>query len=82
VRARRFPGFTSVFRLPEGTEDNDLFVKQGSTDGTPWIESVWELDEAERAAIADGATVELRVYGVGTPPVSLAVGPSLEERAS
>jgi hypothetical protein len=67
-------------RLVGGNEDNDLWVRMGSTDGEPWIESVWELDEDERAAIAAGGTIELRLYGTGTPPVSLAVGLSLERR--
>jgi hypothetical protein len=80
MKPRRCPDSTGVFRLVGGNEDNDLWVRQGSTDGEPWIESVWELDETERAAIAAGATIELRVWGVGTPPVSLAVGPSLDER--
>lgn len=80
MRSRRVPDSTTVFRLAGGNEDNDLWVKTGSTDGEPWLESVWDLDEDERTAIAAGATVELRVYGVGTPPVSLTVGPSLEER--
>jgi hypothetical protein len=80
VKPRRVPDSTAVFRLPGGNEDNDLWVKRGSTNGEPWIESVWELDEDEREAIAAGATIELRTYGNGTPPVSLAVGRSLEER--
>jgi hypothetical protein len=80
MRPRRTPQTTVVFSLVGGNEDNDLWVRRGSTDGEPWIESVWELDVEERAAIADGGTIELRVYGQGTPPVSLAVGASLEER--
>jgi hypothetical protein len=69
-----------VFSLAGGNEDNDLWVRTGSTDGDPWIESVWELDEDERAAIAAGGMVELRVWGNGMPPVSLAIGASLEHR--
>jgi hypothetical protein len=81
MRPRRTPDSDAVFRLPGGTEDNDLFVSRGlDAAGAPYIESVWDLDGEERAAIAAGATVELRVYGAGTPPVSLAVGPSLATR--
>jgi hypothetical protein len=69
-----------VFRLQRGGEENDLWVRRGQQDGMPFVESVWELDDDERAAIAAGGTVELRVYTVATPPVSLAIGPSLEER--
>jgi hypothetical protein len=82
MRPRRTPTSTTVFRLAGGNEDNDLWVRQGDTDGEPWIESVWELDEDELAAIAAGGTIELRVFGRGTPPVSLAVGASLEARRS
>jgi hypothetical protein len=82
MRPRRTPTSTTVFRLAGGTEDNDLWVRQGDTDGDPWIESVWELDEDEIVAIAAGGTIELRVFGRGTPPVSLAVGASIEERRS
>lgn len=80
MRPRRLPGYHGVFRLVGGTEDNDLFVKQGVEDGTPFSDSVWELDDDERSIIADGGTIELRVYGVGHPPVSLVVGESIELR--
>jgi hypothetical protein len=80
VRPRRTPQTDVVFRLSGGNEDNDLWVRRGSTDGDPWIESVWELDDDERAQVAAGATVELRVYGTSTPPVSLAIGQPLDER--
>jgi hypothetical protein len=61
--------------------DVDLWVRRGQEEGgMPFIESVWELDDQERAALAAGGTVELRVWHTLTPPVSLAVGPSLEQR--
>ena len=63
-----------------GVQTCALPICRGSTDGQPWIESVWELDEDERLALAAGGTIELRVWGSRTPPVSLAVGPSMEER--
>ena len=80
MRPRCTPETTVVFRLQGGNEDNDLWGKRGREDGFPFVESVWELDDDERAAIAAGGTVELRVYTEVTPPVSLAIGPSLEER--
>jgi hypothetical protein len=80
VKPRRTPSSSLVLSLPGGNEDNDLWAERGATDGTPWIESVWELDDDERAAIAEGATVELRVWSFSTPPVSLAVGPSIDDR--
>jgi hypothetical protein len=80
MRPRRTAETKQVFSLPGGNEDSDLWVRLGSTDGAPWIESVWELDDQERLAIAAGGTIELRIWGQGTPPVSLAIGGSLEER--
>lgn len=81
MRPRRVPGYHGVFLLPGGTEDNDLFVKRSrDADGAPWSESVWELTEEERLGIANGGTIELRVYGSGHPPVSMCVGRSVEER--
>lgn len=79
MKPRRTPQTDVVFSLVGGNEDNDLWVRRGSTDGQPWIESVWELDDDERATIAAGGTIELRVWGAGTPPVSLAIGPSLAQ---
>jgi hypothetical protein len=81
MRPRRTKHTDSVFSLPGGNEDNDLWVRRGSTDDTPWIESTWELDDEERAAIAAGGTIQLRTWGVGTPPLALYVGPSMEELA-
>lgn len=70
-----------MFRLRGGNEDNDLFVERYQDEqGRPAMASVWELDDDERAAIAAGGTIDLYVWGTGHPPVSLAVGPSLEER--
>lgn len=80
MRPRRLPGYEGVFRLQGGNEDNDLFVKRGTKDGVPFSDSVWELTENEREIVANGGTVELRVYGVGHPPVSLVVGESVESR--
>ena len=80
MRPRRTPDAVVVFRLAGGNEDNDLWARYGEENGFRFIESVWELDDDERAAIAAGGTVELRVWSATTPPISLAVGPSLEER--
>lgn len=80
MKPRRVPTSNFTFTLPGGNEDNDLWVEKTDLDGAPAIISTWELDDDERAAIAAGGTLELAVWGAGHPPVSLAVGPSLEER--
>ena len=81
MRPRRTKHTQKVFSLPGGNEDNDLWVRHGETDGRHWLESTWELDDVERAAIAAGGTIQLRTWGVGTPPVSIVVGPSMDELA-
>jgi uncharacterized protein (UPF0303 family) len=80
MRPCRTPETLVVFHLPGGTEENDLWVRRGQQNGLTFVESVWALEDNERAAIAAGATVELRVYAQVTPAVSLEIGPSLEER--
>ena len=81
MKPRRTPSSDKVFRLVGGNEDNDLWVEMTQDVlGAPIILSVWELSDAERTAIATGATIELMVWGRGTPPVALGIGPSLEER--
>jgi hypothetical protein len=40
----------------------------------PGFESTWELEDGERRALANGATLTLRVWGSGHPPVNMAVG--------
>lgn len=59
------------FSLPGGTEANDLWVQVAVEDGQPVLISVWEPTPEERRAIADGANLELTVWGTGTPPVAL-----------
>jgi hypothetical protein len=62
-----------VFRLPGGTEDNDLWAHVDHDDGgNPVLCSVWEPSDEERQAIADGANIELVIWGQAQPPVSLA----------
>lgn len=43
------------------------------TDGTPAVWSYWQPSDAERAAIAGGASVRLSAIGRTHPPVSLGV---------
>lgn len=78
---RKTPSSNKVFELAGGNEDNFLFVEAHlDQNDRPVITSVWEPDEEERALLAAGGTVELHVWGTGTPPVALSVGPSMSER--
>ena len=75
MRPRRFHGANKVFRLGGGNEDNDLWVEVHKVEdevlGTrDAVASVWEPTDEERAAIADGANIQLTVIG-GQPPVML-----------
>jgi len=72
VKARRTHFSDFVFRLPGGTEDNDLWVCRDTDElDNPVIRSTWELSDRERQQIAEGENVELIVWGAGTPPVAL-----------
>lgn len=72
MRPRRTPSSNFVYRLPGGTEDNDLHCRV-EAEGTPCVASVWDLEPHERAAIGAGANIELTVIGGGHPPVQLGV---------
>jgi hypothetical protein len=72
MKPRRTHASTRVFRLPGGTEDSDLWAEEArDAAGAPVVASVWEFTDAERRAVADGANVELVVWGTGTPPVAM-----------
>jgi hypothetical protein len=61
-----------VFKLPGGTEDNNLWVTTYSEDqGGPCIGSTWQPTPQERCEIASGANIELIVFGTGHPPVAM-----------
>jgi hypothetical protein len=74
ARPRRTHESNHVFRLPGGTEDNDLWVlKTEDVDGNPCIRSVWEPNDEERAALARGDNIYLVTWGNGTPPLAMGV---------
>lgn len=70
MKPRRTHTSNQVYVLPGGNEDNDLWVHIDPAQGT--VSSVWELTDEERRAIADGANIELIVWG-GQPPVGMQV---------
>lgn len=74
MKPRRTHLSNQVFRLPGGTEDNDLWVYLDQhTDGSPLIRSCWVPTDEEREAIVAGANIELIVWGAGHPPVAMGV---------
>jgi hypothetical protein len=74
MKPRRTILSNAVFSLPGGNEDNDLWVMRDEhADGSPLVRSCWVPDDEERKAIADGANIELIVWGAGHPPVAMGV---------
>lgn len=73
MKPRRTVRSNQVFRLPGGTEDNDLWVERTSEEGAPVTNSVWVPTDDERRAIMTGSNLELTVWGDGHPPVGLRV---------
>lgn len=72
MRGRRTHFSNCVYRLPGGTEDNDLWVHRDQhEDGTPLLRSTWELSDEDRAIIAAGGQVELVIWGDQQPPVCM-----------
>lgn len=74
MRPRRTYYSNAVFHLPGGNEDNDLWAMHAvDEDGTPSIRSTWVPTAAERAAIAAGSNIELIIWGVAQPAVSMEI---------
>lgn len=74
MKPRRTHVSNRVFRLIGGTEDSDLWVQMAyDGDGDPIICSVWEPTADERQRIAGGENVQLVVWGLGHPPVAMAL---------
>lgn len=71
MNPRRTHESNCVYELAGGTEDNSLWVRVDQNEGT--VSSVWELNEEERLAIAEGAfNIQLTIYG-GQPPVAMKI---------
>lgn len=72
VKGRRTHFSTRVFRLPGGTEDNDLWVcDMADARGNQVIASVWEPTKKERERIANGENIRLLIWGSGIPPIAV-----------
>lgn len=65
---------TNMNFTSEAEEVLDLPARvERDEDGAPIIRSTWELTEIEREQVAEGAHVELGVWGSQPPPASLRV---------
>lgn len=73
MKPRRTHLSNHVFRLPGGNEDNDLWLYRSAHEGETLLRSCWVPSDQEREAIANGANVELIVWGGGHPPVAMEV---------
>lgn len=72
MKPRRTPDSNVVFHLPGGNEDNDLWAEATlDTSGRRVICSVWQFTDEERQAVAEGANIELVVWGSGVPPLAV-----------
>jgi hypothetical protein len=74
MKARRTIHTNKVYRLPGGTEDNDLWTYElsGPEYESKIICSVWVPTDEERQKIANGENIRLAVWGC-QPPVALDV---------
>lgn len=71
MKPRRTHLSNVVFELPGGNEDNSLWLyREQSAQGTI-LRSCWVPTDAERKEIAEGANIELLVWGGGHPPVAM-----------
>lgn len=74
IKPRRTPFSNSVFHLPGGNEDNDLWTQRTlDADRSPIIASVFVPTDEQRQLIADGQNIELVIWGDGQPPVAMLV---------
>ena len=67
LRPRRTHLSNQVFALPGGNEDNDLWVHN---DGES-LRSTFVLTDEQRAAIFNGANIDLVIFGQVQPPVAM-----------
>lgn len=72
MRPVKTPQTNTVYKLPSGTEENDLWVEAGMGPGDqPVTISEWEFSPVEREAIAVGGRVQLIIHSHIVPAVSL-----------
>lgn len=84
MRPTKFRCANFVMHAPEGStpeECGDLWVERGSIDGQPYLLAVYELDDDEKAALAEDGRLVIRISGHGMPPIALGIddGPATEK---
>jgi hypothetical protein len=63
VKARRTHESNVVLQLQDGNEDNDVWATRTTdSEGRSVIVTVWEPDEVERAALANGENIAVIVW--------------------
>lgn len=73
MNPRRTHESNTVYRLPGGTEDSDMWAVTGKDDeDNPVIVTTWEPTDDERQRIANGENIALIIWGDYQPPVKLA----------
>lgn len=75
----RTPDTNLVYKLPGGTEDNDLPCVREVVGGTPVICSTWQLDTDELVRVTETGCVDLAIWGEPIPPVNIAQPGKLHE---
>lgn len=71
----------AIFKLPGGTDENDLPVEKNVDEqGRHVIVSTWELSEGELEDVIATGKIQLVVWGEGHPPIKLVTISELEEK--
>lgn len=64
----------TIFKLPGGTEENDLPVEKNvDSHGRDVLVSTWKLSDVELAALQESGKIDLIIWGKDHPPVALAI---------
>lgn len=73
MKPRRTVLSNCVFELAGGNEDNSLWIHREQLGVQTLNHSCWVPDDDERERIANGANIDLIVWGKGHPPVAMTV---------
>lgn len=72
MRPRRTVRSNFTFVLAGGNEDNDLWAETGvDEDGFSTVATTWVPTDEERAAIAGGANIEVKLWSRTHPAIAV-----------